>query len=74
MAGLVSLGFLHRDLAVRFAVLAVALLLHVILFFFFFFTSISQARNVLVSSDLRCKVSDFGHARDVQDDEVCAPM
>ena len=29
------------------------------------------ARNVLVSSEMRCKISDFGLARELEDDDTC---
>jgi hypothetical protein len=33
----------------------------------------AQARNVLVSSDFRCKVSDFGHTRKMDESAVRRP-
>ena len=32
------------------------------------------ARNVLVSSEMRCKISDFGLAREIEDDDTCECM
>ncbi len=67
MAELERIGLVHRDVAVRLDEFWPFLQKPLFLITTF---SLYQARNVLVSSDFRCKVSDFGHARHVDENDV----